>query len=435
MYNADIERPIKVNEIVEAIGLVEKFAGKHWVEKKKRQISRHNKPRRLFHSIYKKGPHPLITLILESEQALTQIRSGHRKNIPEPIARCLLLAQNIWHCQNCKGFDDRIGDNIKKTEEYASTYFELEVAAYYITLGHEVEFLKETKNQKGVRTPDLLVRTNEQQYFHVECKHKETTARESRVNQIWQEVEKKIYDYLHTNHLNFLVIINAKTDPERQDVEQLVKWIRTEIDKARELKPNSNEFPRYICNNSSKYEVKLRKICENEVITQGSLYELDIGEELDKLLFDVSFNPSKHIQSPFNINLDGETHMLTASFPDDTQKVSVSWKNPSFIGFRCDVPPDRVIGVKQSFKDAVGQIPDDSWGIIWINLPFYRFKYQVDQDTYRAQKLIENEFASYHKNIHGVMLKASMFNSDADSVLSQMFKYIQNKNFNIREIS
>lgn len=433
MYNAGIEILIKIDKIAEAIDIVKKFAGERWVEKKRQQLVRKGKPIRRYDSLYKRGPHPLISLILESEQTFAQIKSGRSSNLTEQIVRCQLLAQNILHCQNCKGFDNRIKVDIKKREKYGSTYFELEVAAYYVALGHEVEFLEEARTVEGVRIPDLLVRTNQGQCFYVECKRKETTARDSKVNQIWQEVEKKIYDHLHTNHLNFLVIINAKTDPERQEIEQLAELIRTETNNVRELKPNSNEFPHCICSYTDKFKVKLRKICENEVTIQGSIYDLDIGEELDKLLFDVSFMPVKHIQSPFNISLDGATHKLTASFPDDTQNVPVIWKNPSFIGFRCDVPPDRVTGIKRSFKGAVEQIPDDSWGVIWVNLPFYRFKYQLDQDAHRVQKLIENEFASYHKNIHGVMLKGNLFNSGADPVLSQMFQYIQNKNFNTQK--
>jgi len=112
--------------------------------------------------------HPLAHMLWISQGTIEESLKSMYGIVSQEAFRLVVLGQNIELLRSKKvdGIDEKIAGLISKNFE--NTYYEIEVAASLVRLGHDVKFVK-TKGESGVRTHDLLVDS----LVEVECKKKE----------------------------------------------------------------------------------------------------------------------------------------------------------------------------------------------------------------------------------------------------------------------
>ena len=344
-----------------------------WVRKKIRQA----KGKRLgngfedIRGVWENSDHPLISLYVEYEKWLEELKKT--KNIPlrADFLKLAILANAIRLVKGLKGYEKLI-DRLKRREEFESAAFEAEIAASYVARGFDVEFVEEGNE----RSPDLVV-SAEGKNFWVECKCRDALSdRDKKIFGIWAEVEKSISHYFRTNRLNFSVIIIAKSDPDSDDIKRLRELLNnlvTPIDGSK-----------FLTFETDKFEILIQKIAESEEIIQAEGFGVRPPVSLDQVFMGAEM---KH-------ESDGQNFV----------------RNPFFIGFKSNSPPDWVTGIVNTFRTAVGQIPKGGPGVIWIRVPDISWNSDKISPLERASQLLQKQlFGASNRRVNSVFLMKREF--------------------------
>ena len=371
------QKVLSIEDITRAIETIYRVAGEKWIKRKLNQLDSKPPPKNLqkHDYMFQKGPHPLIELLRRIKSQMKDTLDTKELHATDELLELARLGINLEKCEGCKGFDQRIRTRLKGCE-FQSTAFEVQVAAAYINRGYEVEFIEEG-SKPGVRTPDLLVITPFGP-FYVECKHKEQeSARDKRINKVWDTIEKEILNYLAQRKMNFAVAAKALQDPISADCQYLIDKIKSLIDERSNSTQLLGEEIFSKKDETGCFSIAVNKIVDYDVELEAAALEGQTSEAFDREKMEVSVKR----------NEDG----------------TCTWKNPRWMTFKCSNPPDKIVGVIQSFKDAASQLPKTGAGVVWIELREYTNAEQLESDLKRLERLILAKLSS-HRRVNAVIL-------------------------------
>ena len=379
------QKVLSVEDITRAIETIYRVAGEKWIKRKLNRLDSKPPPKNLqkHDYMFQKDRHPLIELLRRINRQMKDTIDTKELHATDELLKLAVLGINLEKCEGCHDFDQRIRSKLKG-REFQSATFEVQVAAAYINRGYEVEFIEEGL-KPGVRTPDLLVKTPSG-LFYVECKHKEQeSARDKRINKVWDTIEKEILNYLAQRKMNFAVAVKALQDPTSADCQYLIDKIKSLIDERSNSTQLLGKEIHSTKDETGRFSIAVNKIVDYDVELEAAALGGQTSEAFDREKGEVSVKR----------NEDG----------------TCTWKNWRWTTFKCLNPPDKIVGVIQSFKDAAKQLPKTSAGVVWIELREYTDDRQLENDLKRLERLILAELSSYHRHINAVILFTSLISS------------------------
>jgi len=372
------QKVLSIEDITRARETIYRVAGEKWIRRKLNQLDSKPPPKNLqkHDYMFQKDRHPLIELLRRINRQMKDTLDTKELHATDELLELAVLGINLEKCEGCQGFDQRIKPRLKG-REFQSAAFEVQVAAAYINRGYEVEFIEEGL-KPGVRTPDLLVKTP-LRLFYVECKHKEQeSARDKRINKVWDTIEKEILNYLAQSKMNFAIAVKALQDPVSADCQYLIDKIKSLVDERSNSTQLLGKEIHSTKDETGRFSIAVNKIVDYDVELEAAAFGGQMSEAFDREKIVVSVKR----------NEDG----------------TCTWKNPRWTTFKCSDPPDKIVGVIQSFKDAAKQLPKTGAGVVWIELREYTNAEQLESDLKRLERLILAELSSYHRRVNAVIL-------------------------------
>jgi len=374
--------PIVVTEEIlrESLKIASGVVGTRWLNRRIQEATGRTKPRNLrtYSYLRPQRHHPLVELFLEFERWR---ETGARTEPAPAIMRIGVLADSLKLVRAQPGFE-KLVPRLKKSGEFESAAFEIEVAASYRRRNWRVEFVETGDN----RTPDLCVTRNDGSTFWVECKRRdELTKRDRLVESIWDDLALSLLKELGPRRLNYFVAVASKHDPKRRDVDRLRRCILMAIESGGmgSFDPLS-QTTKMVSDIDGDYEFAVQKLAEPD----ESRADYPVSTET-MMSFDVS--------------------KCGWEKSEDSLKPPVV-RNPVFIGLKSYSLSDRVSGVVDALKAAVGQIPEDGSGVVWIRVPDNQWAYTLDSSFAQVRQLLQHELSGEHnRRINAVIVTTGGF--------------------------
>ncbi len=371
------------DSIAEAIedGIV--ILGKEWFSRQRKKDMLERKAvqekdstkQRLRHS----PRHPIIQWYYEYSRWLETAAAGDE--IPANQSTLLLasLASNLIKVKASIGFQ-HILPRLRNPEEFSAAAFEVEVASSYINREWEVEFIRPCEE----RTPDIKVVKKCGLIFWVECKCRDQhSGRDQLISGFWENVQEKLYRAWMPSKMNFGVMLKTKHDPVRSDLEEVVQAI---IRAANQI----NDHP-------ERRTLSIHGKVLHDKYDFSLFYLSDPDEELAFSGFNDGGADWFSMEGEVMYNANGEGLI----------------RNPKFYGFTNSNPPDKYTGVLNAFKSAVGQLPDQGPGVIWLRIPAPTSGTQSESDMKSMVKRLEREVSGRHNTrVNCVILSARFFSTE-----------------------
>lgn len=166
----------------------------------------------------KKKSHPLCSYWYSMKQAINDSEREKTLRLNKQTIFLINLFFTLEQCKDLKNIELVI-NRLKKQKTFSSSCNELEVARYYINLGHQVEAIPESKT----RTPDFLVTTTKNEKFYVEAKLIEDTKLQE--DNQWSELMSKIDKSLIKHKKSLFIHIKALTPLNDIDQTGILKLI------------------------------------------------------------------------------------------------------------------------------------------------------------------------------------------------------------------
>ncbi|HDN83614.1 MAG TPA: hypothetical protein ENG50_04540 [Candidatus Altiarchaeales archaeon] len=374
--------------------LVGDVVGNAWLSKELEKINSYNPPkklRKLSFIDYTEKFHPLAFLIYQADKQLKTCLEKKFFEVSEQILRLSYLGENLFVLknQNTKGLDGKIRDLTSSDKAlFDKTTYEIEVAAAYARKGYSVEFV-ETKSKEGEKTPDLLVNKE----VEVECKKKDRkTDRDIRNTEYWKLIVRKASGIMEHFGLNYAVFIKTQRDPEKEDVEFILRQLQKLI---KEKKQGRFAFR----DRGIGITLQILSLKDQEIESKG--IEFSTSEELDYVVSAVEKYEKK-----------------------ENGKIFI--RNPRIFGFKSAVLPERITSVIESIKDAKQQLSGKRPGLIYVNLNMIDRK-MIDRDFKRLDSLIKRLLKN-NSTISGVIVTTEYFVKDAQGyIYSHKARVIRNE--------
>ena len=364
----------------ESIETITGIVGTRWISRRLQQATARTKPRNLrTYSFLRPQPHhPLVELFLEFDRWR---ETGSRAEPALAIVRIGLLAESLKLVRAQAGFD-KLVQRLKKSREFESAAFEAEVAASYLKRSWTVEFV-ETGDS---RTPDLRVKRGDGSPLWVECKRRDQlTKRDKLVKSIWDDLALSLLKEIGPRRLNYFVGVASTHDPQRRDVERLRHFILSSIDSGGigGFDPVS-QTTKMVGVFDGEYQFVVQKLAEPDETR-------------------IEYPVSTETITSFDVSKCG-----WEKSPDSLKPPIV--RNPLFIGLKSYSLPDRVSGVVHALKAAVGQIPEDGSGVVWIRVPDNQWAYALDSSLARVKELLQHELSGdQNRRINAVIVATGGF--------------------------
>ena len=359
--------PMIVTEemIQDSLEIIAGIVGIKWLNRRIQRAKSRTKPKNLRTYSYLRPQkfHPLVDLSMEFERWR---ETGARAEPAPAIVRIGILGESLKLVRTQPGFDMLV-QRLKKSREFESAAFEVEAAASYVRRNWKVKFVE----TGGKRTPDLHVTRNDCSTFWVECKLRDRlTERDKLITSIWDDLALSLLKEMELRRLNYLIAVASKSDPERQDVEYLRDVILNAIQSGGigSFDPSSQTIG-MVDDAGGKYEFVVHKLGDPDELLACYPVSVDTIK---------SFDISKCGCEGTDKSLDGPI------------------RNPVFIGLKSHSLPDRVSGVVNALKAAVGQIPHDGSGVVWIRVPDNQWAYTLDNSFSQVKEIIQRELSGEH---------------------------------------
>lgn len=375
-----------VQEIMESAQIISSVISGDWVMKKMAQErkkieefkKRSEKGKHAY--LFKPDPHPLIEWALDLDNFITTARETQKIILNESVLKLTSLGKALKKCRHETGFEKLI-ERLKQKESFFSAAFEAEVAAMYSHKEFSVKFIEEGKN----RTPDLYVKRADGLDGYVECKCRDMlTERDEKLKKAWEELQKGILSELGPTKTSFAVFVKSKTDLEIRDVASLNAFI---IEKFRS--GGCGEYDKatgnvtYSTDPSGKYQVVVSEWMNQEKEVQQETFDFFVHKDFDNVT------------------------MLCGGRVDETG--APFWKNPIVIGLANERPADRVSGIVNAFKSAVGQLSKEKPGTIWIRIPDNSWNNEIERAGEKAVELLRAEIdGGANTRVNAVVLTTRM---------------------------
>lgn len=376
---------LDVNSIISHIGEVASIVGSKWIlkkmkeEEKRRKQGTKNVRNRKHSYLYKTKPHPLVEWALESERWRKACLQSNRLELTESILKLSILGKALANARHQKGFDKLVG-RLRQKAQFHSAAFEVEVASSYVERGWSVEFVEEGKN----RTPDLKVTKQDESAFWVECKCRDKlTGRDKKISEFWSELEASLLRILGPKKANVSIVVSSSSDPVRSELDSLRQFILQLVENAKDVGSSiSGNNP---TNDSlGKYQVVVKKLSEPNVSIEADGIRFESNKSFDRVC-------------------------MTAEMKTDSDNKKFV-KNPIILCFRSAIATDKVTGIINGFKSAVGQLPVQGPGVIWIRIPDNVWNDDLEKSFAQAESLIRKELSGSHNTrVNAVILMTRIF--------------------------
>jgi hypothetical protein len=367
MVNISQAPGLNVQEVMHSVGVISSVVGGDWVMKKlrhaKSEADKHSRTldKRTHAYLFKPKPHPLIEWALEFERWREACIQNNRFELSQAVLRLFILGQSLEKAQYQPGFEKLIS-RLKQKDSFFSAAFEVEVAAWYIQRGFEVRFVEEGSD----RSPDLYVSKNGSSCF-VECKCRDAlTERDKKIEAIWEELKETILKAVGPQKLNPLIVVKTDSDPERNEIDGLRDFL---LDCCRKGGCGNYDHVtgcmEFATDPTGKYKVIVKRLLLPDEEIQQDKFEILFKDEIDNSAMVVEKRIDEKSKSHF--------------------------KNPIFIGFKNTVLSDKVSGIVNAFKSAVGQLKKGKPGVVWIRISDDSWSRELDKSVERAISLLEAE--------------------------------------------
>ncbi|MFS2017526.1 hypothetical protein ACEN88_13215 [Massilia sp. CT11-108] len=402
---------LTIPELMGSVQVISSVIGGDWVMKKmaheKRKIEEFKKiSENGKHSyLFKPDPHPLIEWALDLEKLLTHARETHEFTPNESILKLYTLGKILERCQHESGLE-KLTDRLKQKDSFFSAFFEAEVAAMYSHKGFSVRFIEEGSN----RTPDLYVKRADGLDGYVECKCRDLlTERDEKLKKAWDGLQKGILGEFGPQKISFAVFVKSQNDLEIKDVPSLKNFIIEQYKMG-----GCGKYDRatgdliYSTDPSGKYQVVVNNWMRPDEEAQQEAFNFFVREEFD------------HV----TMLCDGRVDENDLPF----------WKRPIVIGMANEKPSDRVSGIVNAFKSAVGQLSKEKPGAIWIRIPDNSWSNEIEKAGEKAVKLLQAEMdGGANTRVNAVVLATRMThavnNGEANGLIyNPLYLTIENKN-------
>ena len=343
---------------------------------------------------------PLAFLLYRAEQNISSRKTT--PNIPisnETVdATRLGLYLDILQNGNVIAFKEKF-DELKNSdqENFEKIFSELNFAGSFVKSNHKVEFVK-TQSDAQKRTPDLLVDDN----IEVECKKKDKlTSRDRQNNDHWSRLERKTIELMNTFMRFYLIYAYFEKDPNSKMIKNILKELRKTIQRGTD-------------NETTIDGVKIiaNKICEKDELVPLGISTVSDLHNINPHTLDDAI--SKRISNPELVDYEKNlpdfdvTPFRTTVQKDGTVRTDQVMK---FL-FKAKNAPDRIQSIKNSIKNAKGQLSGDKIGIICVNI------------THVSEKLIDKD-----RELLGRMLRDVLRNNSRISAVAVTSEfYTRDKN-------
>ncbi len=332
--------------------------GEKWLDRKVREAKEPIKNPQKMGYLYKPSLHPAVEWMI----TINNTESNFGKAPPDAYVYLAELGRTLAAVQNLRNFD-RLLARLKSVSDFQSALFEAEVAHHYISEGREVEFLQE---QKGKRSPDLLVKRGKEQLY-VECKCRELMSNaEMKQKAFWLKIEQSIFDYMRKNNLNYYVVVRTLSELTLASTDLISNIVCLHMKNGGIGQYDSSTgYMQFI--NISDPQIEL---C---VVSNG-----DYNQEF--VTTGIQFKNAKDLD-----------HFSTGVDVYQTQFGFMLYKNLRAIGYIANTHEDRITGIEANLRDANGQFSDNECGIVWIRLPDFCWQLTQQQTLLKAKDILERE--------------------------------------------
>lgn len=396
MSTNETNEGLSVDDVMSSIRVIAEEIGGNWVirkvseEKKVIERFRVASKNRKHAYLYKPEPHPLITWALEFERWQAACLESKRFELNEAILRLATLGQSLAKSRYQSGFDKLIG-RLKQRVSFFSAAFEVEVAASYCSKGYSVRFIEEGNK----RTPDLRVTRSDGSHFWVECKCRDQLTERDQKNQaIWTELEASLVREIGPGKRNVAVIVKSLNDPQRGEIADLRTFLLQSIAAGGLgiIDLNNGEL-RSALDPSGRYQVAVQILSATDEEVPGDGFGFGASEKLDRFLFHT------------------ETRV------DEIGRHFI--KNPFVLGFKNNIPSDKVTGIIHGFNSAVGQLPREGPGVIWIRIPDNSWDEDFESSIQDAERLLKSELnGDMNRRVNSVILMTRLLHRIQDGAKS-----------------
>jgi len=378
---------LDVKSILRYVSIASETIDIKWLSRKLKEEKRRQKQgklglkKRKHTYLYRASPHPLVQWSIEAESWRKACIKSRKMELREAVLKFAILGKSLEQARTCKGFD-RLRNRLKIKKEFFAATFEAEVAASYTARNWDVEFVEEGNE----RSPDLKITRDDGVVFWAECKCRDTlTERDRNLNSFWIELESTLLRVLGPKKLNYAIFIKALKDPNFAQLPALKDSIFDAVDKG-----GIGNFDiagskiKSVSDPTGNFLLSVTKLVDpdEEIKTTGIGFQS--SENFDRVA----------IISEVKRDTTGDTH----------------FRNPIIMAFKNVKPSDKVTGIIHGFKSAVGQLPEEGPGVIWIRVPDNAWSDKIDQSFKQAEDLLKAELKGRHnQRVNVVFLMTRLF--------------------------
>jgi hypothetical protein len=319
--------------------------------------------------------HPIIQWHYEFSKWREAIASGLEVQANQSTLELASFTRDLIKVKNASGLEHVLA-RLQKPKEFSAAAFEVEVAASYVNREWEVEFIQPSNE----RSPDIKVTTNNGLVFWVECKCRQLSGRDSLISVFWENLQEKLYRSWMPSKMNFGVLLTTAYDPVHSDLEEVADAIMR------------------AANQLYDHPEKRRLGIQGKVVA-------------DKYVFRLQYLSDPDEELPFSGYNDGgaDWYSMEGEVMYNSKGEGII-RNPKFYGFTNTNPPDKYLGVLNAFKSAVGQLPDQGPGVIWLRVPVPADGARSESDMRTMVKMLESEVSGRHNTrVNCIILSARFF--------------------------
>lgn len=380
---------LDVKTIIRYVSIAYETIGIKWLSRKLKEEKRRQKQdklgleKRKHTYLYRASPHPLVQWSIEAERWREACIKSRKMELKEVVLKLAILGKSLEQARTCKGFD-RLKNRLKIKKQFYAAAFEAEIAASYTARNWDVEFVEEGNE----RSPDLKITRDDGADFWAECKCRDAlTERDRNLNSFWKELESTLLRTLGPKKLNYAICIKALKDPEFAQLPALKNVIFDAVDKG-----GIGHFDIGI--GDSKIE--------------------SVSDPTGNFLFSVTklVDPDEEINTTeigFQSSENFDRVVIVSEVKTDTTG-DTRFRNPIIIALKNVNPSDKVTGIIHGFKSAVGQLPQEGPGVIWIRIPDNAWSDNIDQSFKQAEDLLRAELKGTHnQRVNVVFLMTRVF--------------------------
>ncbi len=320
--------------------------------------------------------HPVIQWHYEYSKWREAIASGLDIQANQSTLLLASFTRDLVEVRKARGLEHML-PRLQNPKEFTAAAFEVEVAASYVKRGWEIEFIQPSAE----RSPDIRVTTNNGLVFWVECKCRDQlSGRDSKISAFWENLQERLYRAWMPSKMNFGVLLTSAKDPVKSDLEEVADVIM--------------QAANLLYDHPDKRRLGIRGTAIAEKYDFRLQYLSDPDEELAFSGFGDGGADWFSMEGEVMYNANGEGLI----------------RNPKFYGFKNTNPPDKYMGVINAFKSAVGQLPDQGPGVIWLRVPVPTDGARSESDMRSMVTMLEREVSGQHNTrVNCVILSARVF--------------------------